>query len=143
LFRAFALLLSLLGSAACGGLPRMSLLPPTSMRIFSGATALASALPGLAAWRRRHGADGTLLVPATATLLVAALASGAIHLWGPHWRQAIVFGSDVAGRSWPASRWRTRGCAISRSTGRASACTCARAAWTALRPPAESHQPCA
>ncbi|MBV7429683.1 MULTISPECIES: hypothetical protein [unclassified Acidovorax] len=65
------------------------------LRIFSGANALAFALLGLAAWRRPHGAVGASLVPATATLLVATLASSAVYLWGQNWLQTIVFGSYV------------------------------------------------
>lgn len=65
------------------------------LRIFSGANALAFALLGLAAWRRPRGGGGASLVPATATLLVATLASSAIYLWGQNWLQTIVFGNYV------------------------------------------------
>jgi hypothetical protein len=65
------------------------------LRIFSGANALAFALLGLAAWRRPHGAGGVSLVPATATLLLATLASSAIYLWGQNWLHTVVFGSYV------------------------------------------------
>lgn len=63
------------------------------LRIFSGANALAFALLGLAAWRGPAGAHGVSLIPATATLLVATLASSAIYLWGQNWLHTIVFGS--------------------------------------------------
>ena len=64
------------------------------LRIFSGANALAFALLGLAAWRRR-GAQAAALVPAAATLLVATLACSAVYLWGQNWLSTIVFGSYV------------------------------------------------
>ncbi|MBV7542511.1 hypothetical protein [Acidovorax sp. sic0104] len=64
------------------------------LRIFSGANALAFALLGLAALRRR-GAQAPALVPAAATLLAAALISSMVYLWGQNWLHTIVFGSYV------------------------------------------------
>lgn len=64
------------------------------LRIFSGANALAFALLGLAAWRRR-GAGAAVLLPAAATLLTATLVSSAVYLWGQNWLATIVLGSYV------------------------------------------------
>ena len=60
------------------------------LRIFSGANALAFALLGVAALRR-PGARLQLL-PATATLLLATLATSGMYLFGQDWLHTIVFG---------------------------------------------------
>ena len=64
------------------------------LRIFSAANALAFALLGLAALKRRS-ADAVALVPAAATLLAATLISSAVSLWGQNWLSTIVMGSYV------------------------------------------------
>lgn len=65
------------------------------LRIFSGANALAFALLAFAllgvAALRRPGARLQLL-PATATLLLATLATSGVYLFGQDWLHTIVFG---------------------------------------------------
>lgn len=62
------------------------------LRIFSGANALAFTLLGIAALRRPAA---RLLLPATATLLVATAAASGVYLFAQNWLHTIVFGDYV------------------------------------------------
>lgn len=68
-------------------------------RIFTGTNAIAFALIGLLAWRRR-AATLQLVLPA-AIVLCAVTLSGAFYLFGQDWLHAILFG-DYAGFAYAA-----------------------------------------